>query len=91
MSDKPKATPDWSKAPAEAQFWGPKKRNLSWSEGWYKQDKNGRWMFCHTGDHSWTDSSLGIATSERRDARIRDLTPRPGTSSVLDPNDVDSW
>ena len=91
MSEEPKAIPDWSKAPAEAQFWGPKNRNLSWNEGWYKQDESGRWMFCHTGAHSWTGSSLDNTTPERYHQRIKNLTPRPGTSSALASNDVDSW
>jgi hypothetical protein len=91
MPEEPKATPDWSRAPTDAQFWGPKKHDLNWNEGWYKQDKNGRWMFCHTGAHSWTGSSLDNTTPERRKARIRDLTPRPGTSSAFNTNDVTSW
>jgi hypothetical protein len=89
MSDEPKATPDWSRAPADAQFWGPKKHGPSWNEGWYKRTEDGKWVYRYIGQTKWVDSSLNDTNPERYADRLDQLIARP--PAALDSNDVDSW
>lgn len=66
LEARPNATPDWSKAPADASHWGPQTGDAHYLEGWYKEAGNGFWLRASWETNEWIWVDWGLMNIERR-------------------------
>jgi hypothetical protein len=85
MSNETNTTePDWSTAPEDAEYWGPDTEK--YTEAWYKQREDGKWMCYTTIREMWCLSALNEDDDEQKAIRLAELVPRPVATCTPKPN-----